>query len=68
MPLKQSDIMEIKPIPKIIEEMNLLVSEEKYDEAMEFAKENINLNKEYVEGELCIQKSFRRAFIPDYNQ
>ena len=60
--------MEIKPIPKIIEEMNLLVSEEKYDEAMEFAKENINLNKEYVEGELCIQKSFRRAFIPDYNQ
>ena len=43
--------MEIKPIPKIIEEMNILVSEEKYDEAIEFAKENVNLNKEYVEGE-----------------
>lgn len=43
--------MEIKPIPKIIEEMNILVSEEKFDEAIEFAKENVNLNKEYVEGE-----------------
>ncbi len=43
--------MEIKPIPKIIEEMNILVSGEKYDEAIEFAKENINLNKEYSEGE-----------------
>ena len=43
--------MEIKPIPKIIEEMNILVSGEKYDEAIEFAKENVNLNKEYVEGE-----------------
>ena len=43
--------MEIKPIPKIIQEMNILVSEEKFDEAIEFAKENVNLNKEYVEGE-----------------
>ena len=29
----------------------LIESGEKYDEAIEFAKENINLNKEYSEGE-----------------
>ena len=43
--------MEIKSIPEIIKEMDYLVKEEKYDEAYRFAKENINLNKEYVEGE-----------------
>ena len=43
--------MEIKSIPEIIKEMDYLVKEEKYDEAYQFAKENINLNKEYVEGE-----------------
>ena len=43
--------MEIKSIPEIIKEMNYLVKEEKYDEAYQFAKENINLNKDYVEGE-----------------
>ena len=43
--------MEIKPIPEIIKEMDYLVKEEKFDEAYQFAKENINLNKEYVEGE-----------------
>lgn len=43
--------MEIKSIPEIIKQMDSLVKEEKYDEAYQFAKENINLNKEYVEGE-----------------
>ena len=43
--------MEIKSIPEIIKEMDSLVKEEKYDEAFQFAKENINLNKEYIEGE-----------------
>ncbi len=43
--------MEIKSIPEIIKEMDYLVKEEKFDEAFQFAKENINLNKEYVEGE-----------------
>ena len=43
--------MEIKSIPELIKEMDYLVKEEKYDEAYQFAKENINLNKEYVEGE-----------------
>lgn len=43
--------MEIKSIPEIIKEMDYLVKEEKYDDAYQFAKENINLNKEYIEGE-----------------
>ena len=43
--------MEIKSIPEIIKEMDYLVREEKFDEAYQFANENINLNKEYVEGE-----------------
>ena len=43
--------MEIKSIPEIIKEMDSLVKEEKYDGAYQFAKENIDLNKEYVEGE-----------------
>ena len=43
--------MEIKSIPEIIKEMDYLVKEEKFDEAFQFAKENINLNKEYSEGE-----------------
>ena len=43
--------MEIKSIPEIIKEMDSLVKEEKYGEAYQFAKENINLNKEYAEGE-----------------
>lgn len=43
--------MEIKSIPETIKEMDSLVKEEKYDEAYEFARENINLNKEYIEGE-----------------
>lgn len=43
--------MEIKSIPEIIKEMDSLVKEEKFDEALEFGKENINLNKEYIEGE-----------------
>ena len=45
------DTMEIKSIPEIIKKMAYLVKEEKFDEAYQFAKENINLNKEYVEGE-----------------
>ena len=43
--------MEIKSIPEIIKEMDYLVKEEKYDDAYQFAKENINLNKEYIDGE-----------------
>ena len=43
--------MEIKSIPEIIKEMDSLVNEEKYDEAYQFAKANISLNKEYLEGE-----------------
>ncbi|MBQ3421346.1 MAG: hypothetical protein IJH34_06690 [Romboutsia sp.] len=43
--------MEIKSIPEIIKEMDSLVNEERYDEAYQFAKENINFNKEYIEGE-----------------
>ena len=43
--------MEIKSIPEIIKEMDSLVKDERYDEAFQFAKENINLNKEYAEGE-----------------
>ena len=43
--------MEIKSIPEIIKEMDSLVRQERYDEAYQFAKENINLNKEYIEGE-----------------
>ena len=43
--------MEIKSIPEIIKEMDYLVKEEKYDEAYQFGKENIDLNKEYSEGE-----------------
>ena len=43
--------MEIKSIPEIIKEMDALVKENRYDEAYQFANENINLNKEYVEGE-----------------
>ena len=43
--------MEIKSIPEIIKEMDSLVKDEKYDEAFQFAKENINLNKEHIEGE-----------------
>ena len=43
--------MEIKSIPEIIKEMDHLVKEEKFDEAYQFANENINLNKGYVEGE-----------------
>ena len=35
--------MEIKSIPEIIKEMDSLSKEKKYDEAYEFAKENINL-------------------------
>ena len=44
-------IMEIKPIPEIIKEIDILTKEEKYDEAYEYAKENVSLNKEYNEGE-----------------
>ena len=47
--------MEIKSIPEIIKEMDYLVKEEKYDEAYQFAKENINLNKEYIEGEYIFE-------------
>lgn len=43
--------MEIKSIPEIIKEMDSLSKEEKYDGALQFGKENVNLNKEYVEGE-----------------
>ena len=35
-----------------IKEMDYLVKEEKFDEAYQFAKENINLNKEYVESKV----------------
>jgi tetratricopeptide (TPR) repeat protein len=67
--------MEIKSIPEIIKEMDYLVKEEKIDEAYQFAKENINLNKEYVEGEyifknlleellfqITIKKEIRRKY------
>ena len=67
--------MEIKSIPEIIKEMDYLVKEEKFDEAYQFAKENINLNKEYVEGEyifknlleellfqITIKKEIRRKY------
>ena len=47
--------MEIKSIPEIIKEMDSLSKEKKYDEAYEFAKENINLNKEYAEGEFVFK-------------
>ena len=47
--------MEIKSIPEIIKEMDSLSKEKKYDEAYEFAKENINLNKEYSEGEFVFK-------------
>lgn len=43
--------MEIKSIPEIIKEMDFLFKEEKYEEALQFARENIDLNKEYIEGE-----------------
>lgn len=43
--------MEIKSIPEIIKEMDSLFKEEKYEEALQFARENIDLNKEYIEGE-----------------
>ena len=43
--------MEIKSIPEIIKEMDTFVRQERYDEAYQFAKENINLDKEYVDGE-----------------
>lgn len=43
--------MKIKSVPEIIKEMDSLFKEEKYDEAYQFAQENINLNKEYLEGE-----------------
>ncbi len=43
--------MEIKSIPEIIKEIDSLSKEEKYDDALQFGKENVNLNKEYVEGE-----------------
>lgn len=43
--------MEIKSIPEIIKEMDSLFREEKYEEALQFARENIDLNKEYIEGE-----------------
>ena len=61
--------MEIKPIPEIIKEIDILTKEEKYDEAYEYAKENVSLNKEYNEGEyvfknlleeLLFQVSFKR--------
>ena len=62
--------------------MDYLVKEEKYDEAYQFAKENINLNKEYVEGEyifknlleellfqITIKKDIKRKYplILDYS-
>ena len=69
------DTMEIKSIPEIIKKMAYLVKEEKFDEAYQFAKENINLNKEYVEGEyifknlleellfqITIKKEIRRKY------
>ena len=43
--------MEIKSIPEIIKEMDSLFNERKYDEALKFGQDNINLNKEYIEGE-----------------
>ena len=74
--------MEIKSIPEIIKEMGFLFKEEKFDEAYQFAKENINLNKEYVEGEyvfknlleellfqITIKKEIKRKYplILDYS-
>ena len=74
--------MEIKSIPEIIKEMDSLVNEEKFDDAYQFAKENINLNKEYAEGEyvfknlleellfqITIKKEIKRKYplILDYS-
>ena len=74
--------MEIKSIPEIIKEMGFLFKEEKFDEAYQFAKENISLNKEYVEGEyvfknlleellfqITIKKEIKRKYplILDYS-
>ena len=35
--------MEIKPVPKIIEDIGKMVQEEKYEEACSFGLENIDL-------------------------
>ena len=47
--------MEIKPVPKIIEDIGKLVQEEKYEEACSFGLENIDLNKKYIEGEYAFK-------------
>ena len=54
--------MEIKPVPKIIEDIGKLVQEEKYEEACSFGLENIDLNKKYIEGEYA-QKGRNQAKI-----
>ena len=47
--------MEIKPVPKIIEDIGKMVQEEKYEEACSFGLENIDLNKKYIEGEYAFK-------------
>ena len=51
----RGQIMEIKPVPKIIEDIGKLVQEEKYEEACSFGLENIDLNKKYIEGEYAFK-------------
>ena len=47
--------MEIKPVPKIIETIEKLIQEEKYEDAYAFGLENIDLNKEYLPGEYAFK-------------
>lgn len=47
--------MEIKPVPKIIENIGKLVEEEKYEEAYTYGLENIDLEREYVQGEYAFK-------------
>lgn len=43
--------MEIKSIPQVIKEIQEFVDKEDYESAYNIAKENVDLNKEYTEGE-----------------
>ena len=54
--------MEIRPVPKIIEDIGKMVQEEKYEEACSFGLENIDLNKKYIEGEYAF-KNFLEEYI-----
>ncbi len=47
----QGERMEIKSIPETIREIDEFLKENDYEKAYETAKESIDLNKEYIEGE-----------------